>query len=175
MDLTEFAEEIGSTGPVTVAGLATRGGPVDDVRTVMAPSGLVAFLLGHPSFGFHGLEVAAGLEAALQHPGLGLGRRDGRMPERAVRERPAVAVAADDAAPRLDLHREHRMRREDDHVVLEALRLLSDRQKSCLVLRFYLQLSESEIAETLGISKNSVKTHCQRGMAALEARLEVNG
>jgi RNA polymerase sigma-70 factor (ECF subfamily) len=64
---------------------------------------------------------------------------------------------------------------EDDHVVLEALRMLSDRQKSCLVLRFYLQLSESEIAETLGISKNSVKTHCQRGMAALEARLEADG
>jgi glycolate oxidase FAD binding subunit len=40
MDLNEFAEEIGSTGPVTIAGLATRGGPVDDVRTVMAPVGV---------------------------------------------------------------------------------------------------------------------------------------
>ena len=40
MDLTEFAEEIGSSGPVTVAGLATRGGPVDGIRTVMAPPGI---------------------------------------------------------------------------------------------------------------------------------------
>ena len=40
MDLSEFAEEIGSTGPVTIAGLATRGGPVDGVRTVMAPVGI---------------------------------------------------------------------------------------------------------------------------------------
>lgn len=40
MDLTEFAEEIGASGPVTIAGLATRGGPVDGVRTVMAPSGI---------------------------------------------------------------------------------------------------------------------------------------
>lgn len=40
MDLTEFAEEIGSSGPVTVAGLATRGGPVDGIRTVMAPTGI---------------------------------------------------------------------------------------------------------------------------------------
>ena len=40
MDLNEFAEEIGSSGPVTIAGLATRGGPVDDVRTVMAPVGI---------------------------------------------------------------------------------------------------------------------------------------
>jgi glycolate oxidase FAD binding subunit len=40
MDLTEFAEEIGDTGPVTIAGLATRGGPVDGVRPVMAPVGI---------------------------------------------------------------------------------------------------------------------------------------
>lgn len=40
MDLTEFAEEIGATGPVTIAGLATRGGPVDGVRTLMAPVGI---------------------------------------------------------------------------------------------------------------------------------------
>ncbi len=40
MDLSEFAEEIGDVGPVTIAGLATRGGPVDEVRTVMAPGGI---------------------------------------------------------------------------------------------------------------------------------------
>jgi glycolate oxidase FAD binding subunit len=40
VDLTEFVEEIGTTGPVTIAGLATRGGPVDGVRTVMAPGGI---------------------------------------------------------------------------------------------------------------------------------------
>ena len=36
----EFADEVGASGPVTVAGLATRGGPVEGVRTVMAPSGV---------------------------------------------------------------------------------------------------------------------------------------
>lgn len=40
MDLDEFAEEIGATGPVTIGGLSTRGGPVDHVRTVMAPIGI---------------------------------------------------------------------------------------------------------------------------------------
>lgn len=40
MNLEEFADEIGPTGPVTIAGLATRGGPVDGVRTVMAPVGI---------------------------------------------------------------------------------------------------------------------------------------
>lgn len=40
MDLNELAEEVGTSGPVTIAGLATRGGPVDGVRTVMAPAGI---------------------------------------------------------------------------------------------------------------------------------------
>jgi len=40
VDLSEFAEEIGADDPVTIAGLATRGGPVDGVRPVMAPSGI---------------------------------------------------------------------------------------------------------------------------------------
>jgi FAD/FMN-containing dehydrogenase len=40
MDLTEFAEEVGSEQPVSIAGLATRGGPVDGVQTVMAPVGV---------------------------------------------------------------------------------------------------------------------------------------
>ena len=43
MDLTEFAEEVGADGPVTIAGLATRGGPVDGVRPVMAPTGIDRF------------------------------------------------------------------------------------------------------------------------------------
>lgn len=44
MDLSEFAEEVGSDGPVTIAGLATRGGPIDGVRTVMAPIGIQEFI-----------------------------------------------------------------------------------------------------------------------------------
>jgi glycolate oxidase FAD binding subunit len=35
-----FAEEVGDAGPVTVTGLGSRGGPVPDVRTVTAPSGI---------------------------------------------------------------------------------------------------------------------------------------
>jgi RNA polymerase sigma-70 factor (sigma-E family) len=61
---------------------------------------------------------------------------------------------------------------EDRGEVIEALRDLPTRQRDCLVLRFYLDLTEKEIADTLDISKNSVKTHCRRGMAALKRRLE---
>jgi len=63
------------------------------------------------------------------------------------------------------------VRNESEAEVLDALRSLSPRQRDCLVLRFYLDLSEREIAATLQISPNSVKTHCQRGMSALASIL----
>lgn len=56
---------------------------------------------------------------------------------------------------------------------LAALQGLSPRQRDCLLLRFYLELTEKQIAEVLGISPNSVKTHCQRGMASLKQDLAV--
>jgi FAD/FMN-containing dehydrogenase len=40
VDLSAFAEEVGADGPVTVTGLGTRGGPVEGIRTVYAPSGI---------------------------------------------------------------------------------------------------------------------------------------
>jgi RNA polymerase sigma factor (sigma-70 family) len=61
--------------------------------------------------------------------------------------------------------------REDQREVLDALRDLPTQQRACLVLRYYDELGPDEIAATLGISRNSVKTHLQRGMAALESRL----
>ncbi|MGH9126729.1 MAG: SigE family RNA polymerase sigma factor [Acidimicrobiales bacterium] len=61
---------------------------------------------------------------------------------------------------------------EQRQQVLSALRALPHRQRECLVLRYYLDLSEAEIAATLGISAGSVKTHTSRGMAALAVRLE---
>ncbi len=40
MDLTEFADQVGGTGPVTIAGLSTRGGAVRGQRCVQAPIGI---------------------------------------------------------------------------------------------------------------------------------------
>jgi RNA polymerase sigma-70 factor (sigma-E family) len=62
-----------------------------------------------------------------------------------------------------------------DPSVLLALRSLPDRQREVLVLRYYLDLSEAEIAETLGLSPGSVKTHAHRGLAAMSDRLEERG
>jgi RNA polymerase sigma-70 factor (sigma-E family) len=67
---------------------------------------------------------------------------------------------------------EHLARTESQSEVLDALARVSPRQRDCLVLRFYLELSESEIAETLEISPNSVKTHCRRGLENMAELLE---
>ena len=74
---------------------------------------------------------------------------------------PEVPAAEHDA-----LVTEHRA------AVLDALRRLPDRQREVLALRYYLDLSEAEIAETLGISRGSVKTHASRGVAALRVAME---
>ena len=62
--------------------------------------------------------------------------------------------------------------REDQREVIDALRDLPHRQRDCLVLRYYQELGIDDIADALGISRNSVKTHLQRGLAAMETRLE---
>jgi RNA polymerase sigma-70 factor (sigma-E family) len=62
---------------------------------------------------------------------------------------------------------------EDRRRLLDELRELSPRQRECIALRFYLELTEVEIASLLGISNNSVKTHCRRGMEALRNRMDV--
>ena len=60
---------------------------------------------------------------------------------------------------------------DDQRRIIDALRQLPHRQRDCLVLRYYQELGIDDIAETLGIGRNSVKTHLQRGLAAMEARL----
>ena len=56
--------------------------------------------------------------------------------------------------------------------VVTALRTLPRRQREALVLRFYGDLSEAQIAATMGISKGAVKSHTARAMTALRSVLE---
>ncbi|MFJ9338836.1 RNA polymerase sigma factor [Streptomyces sp. NPDC101733] len=56
--------------------------------------------------------------------------------------------------------------------VLVALRGLTPRRRQVLVLRYWAELSEAEIAETLGISRGSVKSNASRGLDALEKILK---
>lgn len=56
--------------------------------------------------------------------------------------------------------------------VVTALRTLPARQREALVLRYYGDLSEAQIASTMGISRGAVKSHAARGMSSLRAVLE---
>jgi len=62
-------------------------------------------------------------------------------------------------------------RNERDELV-EALRALPRRQREVMVLRYYLDLSEDQIAEWLGISNGSVKRHAFRATQTLQKRME---
>jgi RNA polymerase sigma-70 factor (sigma-E family) len=60
----------------------------------------------------------------------------------------------------------------EEHLRLRrALSVLPRRQREVLVLRYWVDLSEAEIAETLGIRAGTVKSTASRGLRALEAAL----
>jgi len=56
--------------------------------------------------------------------------------------------------------------------VTSALRSLPVRQREAIVLRYYGDLSEADIAKVMGISRGAVKSHTARAMAALKSILE---
>jgi RNA polymerase sigma-70 factor (sigma-E family) len=59
----------------------------------------------------------------------------------------------------------------DRQAVFGALRRLPARQRECLVLRYYLDWSEQQIADALGISTGSVKTHTSRALVGMNELL----
>jgi RNA polymerase sigma-70 factor (sigma-E family) len=59
--------------------------------------------------------------------------------------------------------------------VVAALRALPERQREVVVLRFYGDLSEAQIATAMGITRGAVKSHSSRAMAALRSVLERDG
>jgi RNA polymerase sigma-70 factor (sigma-E family) len=56
--------------------------------------------------------------------------------------------------------------------VTSALRLLPVRQREAVVLRYYGDFSEADIAKAMGISRGAVKSHTARAMASLKSILE---
>jgi RNA polymerase sigma-70 factor (sigma-E family) len=57
--------------------------------------------------------------------------------------------------------------------VVKALRKLPVRQREALVLRYYADMTEAQIASVMGISRGAVKSHTARGMTSLRAVLEM--
>ena len=107
---------------------------------------------------------ASNVEAYLRRTLVNLAHARGRRIAVARRTRPDPMVderSAEDGV----------VRRSDCETVIAALKVLSARQRECLVLRHYEHLTEREIAETLGISVGSVRTHIARGTKALQQTL----
>lgn len=60
---------------------------------------------------------------------------------------------------------------ERDHV-MRALDRVPARQRACVVLRYYDDLSVTAVAEVLGVSEGTVKSQTARGLDALRTALE---
>jgi RNA polymerase sigma-70 factor (sigma-E family) len=61
---------------------------------------------------------------------------------------------------------------DERDVLWSALMGLPERQRACLVLRFYEDLPEREVARLLGCSVGSVKSHTHRGLARLRKEVK---
>ncbi|HZR50383.1 MAG TPA: sigma-70 family RNA polymerase sigma factor [Streptosporangiaceae bacterium] len=64
------------------------------------------------------------------------------------------------------------MVREDHRQLLTALAALPARRREAIVLRYWLDLPEREIAAAMGVSPGTVKSHVSRGLDALGEALE---
>jgi RNA polymerase sigma-70 factor (sigma-E family) len=89
-------------------------------------------------------------------------RRLGQPPPGAGQAQPPPAISAEAAA----------LSGEDRRAVLSALRRLPDRQREVLVLRYYLDLPEPEIAAAMGIGPSTVRSTAHRALTALGRMLE---
>jgi RNA polymerase sigma-70 factor (sigma-E family) len=62
--------------------------------------------------------------------------------------------------------------REDQRALVVALDALAERQREVIVLRYWMDLKESEIAAAMGISCGAVKSHAARAMASLSRAMD---
>jgi RNA polymerase sigma-70 factor (sigma-E family) len=90
-----------------------------------------------------------------------------------LRHRVVVDRNAPKAAPDMPSAEQGALSLLDRSAVISALRTLPARQREALVLKYYADLSEAQIASTMGISRGAVKSHTARAMTSLRTVLEV--
>jgi RNA polymerase sigma-70 factor (sigma-E family) len=89
-----------------------------------------------------------------------------------LRHRAVVDRNAPKPAPDMPSAEHGAMTLLERSAVVAALRTLPPRQREAVVLRYYGNLSEIQIAAAMGISQGAVKSHTARAMAALRTVLE---
>ena len=61
----------------------------------------------------------------------------------------------------------------DDRAALNgSLRMLPSRQRAAIVLRYYLDLPDTDIAAELGCTRGAVRSYISRGLAALRITID---
>jgi len=87
----------------------------------------------------------------------------GTVPEQPARQgRPGAGADTADAL-------------SDSSALLSALRKLGPRQRAVIVLRFWMDMSESETAAALSCSVGTVKSQASRALATLRGSAELKG
>jgi RNA polymerase sigma-70 factor (sigma-E family) len=90
-----------------------------------------------------------------------------------IRHRVTVDKNAPKPAPDMPSAEQGALTLMERSAVVAALRSLPPRQREALVLRYYGDLSEAQIASAMGISRGAVKSHTARAIASLRAVLEM--
>jgi RNA polymerase sigma factor (sigma-70 family) len=62
--------------------------------------------------------------------------------------------------------------REESKTMLQAFSQLSGRAREVLALRYYLDLTDAEIAESLGVTKSTVSSTASRALTALAGEIK---
>ncbi|GGM08854.1 sigma-70 family RNA polymerase sigma factor [Promicromonospora citrea] len=112
-------------------------------------------------------KVQAGIEAYVRRTMLNLFLDETRRTALWHKARPTVASATEVRAPASDI-----TARAD---VTAALRDLSPRQRACVVLRYYDDLTVPQIATTLGVAQGTIKRHLSDAIQALRGVLVLEG
>jgi RNA polymerase sigma-70 factor (sigma-E family) len=89
---------------------------------------------------------------------------------RGLRRRPSEVLEVDMDSGEI---RDFVDRSLDRAEISEAIQALPDRQRQVIVMRFFLDMSVAETAQTLGSSEGTVKSHTARALAGLR-KLVVN-
>ena len=84
-----------------------------------------------------------------------------------VAEAAAEADSDGGAAPLAESPEARALLGDEQRAVAAALRKLPRRQREAVVLRYYLDLSEAETAQAMGVSRGTVKSATHRALAAV--------
>jgi RNA polymerase sigma-70 factor (sigma-E family) len=162
---------------------------ITDTRSSPGAAAAVTELYARHALGLVRLAVLlvgdrASAEDIVQDAFLGLYRRWDRLPDTsaplayvrtsvvngcrtALRRRSRASQVGNFAEPPAESAEAVALLSEEQREVAGALRRLPERQREALVLRYYLDLSEAEIATAMGISRGTVKSATSRALAAV--------